>query len=239
MFEIYHPPFTTEVEGTEIIVEKQEDDLIYKRMFEGNEEKEFLLLNSYKDILINPIEPVNLPEKITSFLLIDFKKPAIIRPGDRRKIYLKFPVEIGVFVADKNENYEVIDTFTFTRIKYTLYGSHTNGIVCRQWESDVFTEEPETDILYEGFIELDIFNDSNHHMEITKALFNAYGMKLYYGDKRLGMKASMKIINKLLAETDFSRYPTTSRFKRSIELYTARKLAITSTKGIMEFGINE
>jgi hypothetical protein len=64
-------------------------------------------------------------------------------------------------------------------------------------------------------------------------------MKLYYGDKRLGMKASMKIINKLLAETDFSTQPTTSRFKRSMELYTARKLAMTSTKGIMEFGINE
>lgn len=239
MFELYHPPFTREVEGTEIIVEKQGDELIYKRILDGNVEKELLLLNNYTDILINPIEPVNLPEKITSSLLIDFKKPAIIRAGDRKKIYLKFPVEIGVFVADKPGNYEVIDILTFTKIKYTLYGSHTNGIICRHWESDVFTEEPETNILYEGFIELDVVNDSSYHIEISKAVFNAYGMKLYYGDKRLGMKASMKIINKLLAETDFSTQPTTSRFKRSMELYTARKLAMTSTKGIMEFGINE
>jgi hypothetical protein len=62
-------------------------------------------------------------------------------------------------------------------------------------------------------------------------------MKIYYGDKRLGVKASMRIINKLLAETDFSTYPTTSRFKRSMELYTSRKLIINGTKGIMEFGL--
>ncbi|WMW25464.1 DUF432 domain-containing protein [Methanolobus sediminis] len=237
MFEIYHPPFTTEAEDTEIIVEKQGDDLIYKRLFRGDEERELVLLNNDGDIIINPIEPVNLPESITAFLMVDFKRSAMIRPGDKKKIYLKFPVEIGVFVTDKSrKNYEVIDVFTLNKIKYTLYGSHTQGMICRHWESDIYTEEPDTDNLYEGFIELEISNESNHQMEITKAIFNAYGMKLYFGDKRLGMKASMRIINKLLAETDFSTYPTTSRFKRSMELYTARKLAITSTKGIMEFG---
>ncbi|SDF25896.1 hypothetical protein SAMN04488589_0145 [Methanolobus vulcani] len=237
MFEIYHPPFTTEAEDTKIIVEKQGDDLIYKRLFRGKEEKELVLLNNDGDITINPIEPVNLPEAITSFLLIEFKRSAIIRSGDKKKIYLKFPVEIGVFISDKSGNHEVIDIFTFNKVKYTLYGSHTQGIICRHWESDIYTDEPDTEKLYEGFIELDIANESNHQMEITNAIFNAYGMKIYFGDKRLGMKASMKIINKLLAETDFSTYPTTSRFKRSMELYTARKLAITSTKGIMEFGI--
>ncbi|TQD27660.1 DUF432 domain-containing protein [Methanolobus vulcani] len=238
MFEIYHPPFTTVTEDTEIIVEKQGDDIIYKRLFKGDEEKELVLLNNDGNIVINPIEPVNLPESITSFLLIEFKRSAIIRPGDKKKIYLKFPTEIGVFVTDKSgKNYEVIDVFTLNKIKYTLYGSHTQGMICRHWESDIYTDEPDTDNLYEGFIELSISNESNHQMEITKAIFNAYGMKLYFGDTRLGMRASMRIINKLLAETDFSTYPTTSRFKRSMELYTTRKLAITTTKGIMEFGI--
>nr|WP_321497907.1 DUF432 domain-containing protein [uncultured Methanolobus sp.] len=237
MFEIYHPPFTEKTEDTEIIVEKQGDDLVYKRLFRGHEEKELVLLNNDGDIVINPIEPVNLPESITSYLLIEFKRSAIIRPGDKRKIYLKFPVEIGVFISDKSGNHEVIDIFTFNKIKYTLYGSHTQGLICRYWESDIYADEPDTDNLYEGFIELEISNESSHQMEITKAIFNAYGMKIYFGDQRLGMKASMRIINKLLAETDFTTYPTTSRFKRSIELYTARKLAITTTKGIMEFGL--
>lgn len=146
-------------------------------------------------------------------------------------------MEIGVFISDKAGNHEVIDTFTYSKIKFTLYGSHNQGLICRYWESDVFTELPQTDILYEGYIELDIINDSSHMMEVTKAVFNAYGMKIYYGDKRLGMKASMRIINKLLAETDFSTYPTTSRFKRSMELYTSRKFMPIGTKGIMEFGL--
>ncbi|WP_292466442.1 DUF432 domain-containing protein [Methanolobus sp.] len=237
MFEIYHPPFTVEIEDTVITVEKQGNDLVYKRTLKGEEETELVLLNNDGDILINPIEPVNLPSKLTSFLLIDFKRPALIRPGDRRNIYLTFPVEIGAFVSDKAGNHEVIDIFTYSRVKFTLYGGHNKGLICRHWESDVFSEIPKTNTLYEGYIELEIINDSSHLMEVTKAVFNAYGMKIYYGDKRLGVKASMRIINKLLAETDFSTYPTTSRFKRSMELYTSRKLIINGTKGIMEFGL--
>lgn len=237
MFDTYHPPFTIEVEDTVITVEKQENNLIYRRVSKGEEETELVLLNNDGDILINPIEPVNLPKKLTSFLLIDFKRPALIRPGDRKKIYLTFPVEIGIFVSDKAGNYEVIDICTFSRVKFTLYGSHNHGLICRHWESDVFTEIPETNVLHEGYIELEIINDSNHLMEVTKAVFNAYGMKIYYGKKRIVMNASMRIINKLLAETDFSTNPTTSRFKRSMELYTSRKLMISGTKGIMEFGL--
>ncbi len=237
MFDTYNPPFTVEHGDNVIKVIKEEKDLIYKRFFRGTEEKELLLLNNDGDILINPIEPVNLPGKITSFMLVDFKRTVFIRPGDKKKIYLTFPVEIGVFVSDKGGKHEIIDIFTYSRVKYTLYGSHNKGLVCRYWQSEVFTDEPDTNILHEGYIELEIINDSGNLMEITQAVFNAYGMKIYYGDRRLGMKASMKIINKLLAETDFETFPTTSRFKRSMELYTSRKLMINATKGIMEFGL--
>ncbi len=237
MYDTYYPPFTAESRDTVITVEEKEGkDLVYKRISDG-EETELLLLNNDGYIIINPIEPVNLPDKITSFMLVEFKRPALIRPGDRKKIYLTFPVEIGVFVQDRAGNSEVIDIFTHTKEKFTLYGSHGQGLICRYWQSDVFTEEPSTDILYEGYIELDIINDSNSFMEVTQAVFNAYGMKIYYGDRGLGMKASMRIINKLLAETDFSTYPTTARFKRSMELYTSRKLIISGIKGIMEFGL--
>jgi hypothetical protein len=237
MFDIYHSPFTEEIEDTVISVEEQGDDLVYKRTFQGKVEKELLLLNNDGDIVINPIEPVNLPDKVTSYMLIEFNRPVLMRPGDKKKIYLTFPVEIGVFVVDSSGNHEVIDIFTFSKLKFTLYGSHTRGLICRHWMSEVSTREPHTDLLREGYIELEIVNDSSYMMEVTQAVFNAYGMKIYYGDSRLGMKASMRIINKLLAETDFSTYPTTSRFKRSMELYTSRKIIINGTKGIMEFGI--
>ncbi len=253
MFDIYHPPFNLEIEDTFITVEIQDDNLIYRRFFREEEKQEdnlivnslfkekelaeILVLNNESDILINPIEPVNIPKTLTSFLLIEFTCPVMIGPGDRKKIYLTFPVEIGVFVKNKEDEYEIIDMFTFSRVKFTLYGSHTQGLICKHWESDVFTKAPETDILREGYIELDIINDSSTTMEIKQTVFNAYGMKIYYGDDRLTMKASLRIINKLLAETDFSTYPTTSRFKRSMELYTSRKLTLSRTKGIMEFGL--
>lgn len=237
MYSIYHPPFTAEFKDAVISVEKEDNDLVYRRISRGVEERNILLLNNTGDIVINPIEPVNLPDKITSYMIVDFRRPVFVRPGDRKKIYLTFPVEIGVFMVDKEGNHEVIDIFTFSKIKFTLYGTHHRGLICRQWESDVFLKEQTTDLLHEGCIELEIINDSNHMMEVSKVMLNAYGMKIYYGENRLIMKASMRIINRMLAETDFTTYPTTSRFKRSMELYTARKLIINGTKGIMEFGL--
>ncbi|MDG6243799.1 MAG: DUF432 domain-containing protein [Methanolobus sp.] len=242
-----------EIEDTFITVEKQDDNLLYRRFFREEEKNndnlivnnsfkekelaEILLLNDDCDILITPIEPVNIPKPLSSFLLIEFNCPVIIGPGEKKKIYITFPVEIGVFFKNREGDYEIIDMFTFSKVKFTLYGSHTHGLICKYWASDVFTNPPETDILREGYIELDIINDSSSMMQIEKTVFNAYGMKIYYGDKRLAMKASLRIINKLLAETDFSTYPTTSRFKRSMELYTSRKLTFSRTKGIMEFGL--
>lgn len=86
MYDIYQPPFTIEIEDTLITVEKQGSDLVYKRMGNVEEEKELVLLNNDGNIVINPIEPVNLPEKITSHLLVDLKNPVFIRPNDKKDI---------------------------------------------------------------------------------------------------------------------------------------------------------
>ncbi|MEZ5336248.1 MAG: DUF432 domain-containing protein [Methanolobus sp.] len=91
MYDTHHPPFDIGCENTQIIVEKQGTDLIYRRLSYGKEVNELILLNNEGDIVINPIEPVNLPDPITSYLLIDFKKPVFIRPNDRKKFILLFP----------------------------------------------------------------------------------------------------------------------------------------------------
>lgn len=236
MFDKYIPPFTLNFEGHEISVEKDKGNLIYKRTC-SYETVEKILLDAHRDFLINPIEPVNLPKAVTSSLLIEFERPVVIGPGSKQKIYLTFPVEIGIFILGKSGEHELIDMFTLSKIKYTLYGTPNSGMICRYWESKVFTTYPHPDIRHEGDIELDVINDTTYWIEVTKAVFNAYGMKIYYGAEQLSMRAFMRIINRNLAETGFMTYATTSEFKRSLELYTSRRLIMNGSKSIMEHGL--
>jgi hypothetical protein len=236
MFNKYTPPFTINYKGHEISVEKEQGNLIYKRTCEY-ETIEKVLLGASGDFLINPIEPVNLPKPITSYLLIDFERPVMIGPGSKQKIYLTFPVEMGIFIIGGKGEHELIDMLTLNRSKYTLYGTPNHGIICRYWKSEVFASYPNLDTRYEGDIELDIINDTNNWIEVKKSVFNAFGMKIYYGTDRTSMRAFMRIANRNLAETGFMTYTTSPEFRRSMELYTARKLMLSSIKGIMEHGI--
>ncbi|MDW7733088.1 MAG: DUF432 domain-containing protein [Methanolobus sp.] len=236
MFDKYTPPFTIETEDIKISVEKENGNLIYRRSLYGDE-IEKILLHKDGEFLINPIEPVNIPKALSSFLLIEFQRSVMIAPYDKQKIHLKFPVEIGVFVSRKEGDHELIDVLSLAFSKFTLYGNPTRGLICKYWESDVHSSYTHPDILHEGDLELEIVNETGNWIELNKAVFNAYGMKIYYGSDRLSMKAQMKVINKSLAETDFMTYSLTPGLYRSVELYTSRKILLNGSKCIMEYGL--
>jgi hypothetical protein len=103
--------------------------------------------------------------------------------------------------------------------------------------SNVYSSIPSINPLYEGIIELSITNTTKEWITVTKAIFNAYGMKIYYRDDLVAMKASMKIIHGSIAETDFVDAPLEPGMNKSLELYTVKKLAVTTTKFIMEAGL--
>lgn len=236
MFGLYESPFDLEIDGVSIAVEPHENSLIYRRW--GNlGSTERLLLQDSGSFLLNPIEPVNMPKRLTHFLLVNFQKTVILEPGATKKIYITFPIEIGVFVSLGKEEFEIIDIFSFARFKYTLYGAPSNGIICKYWESDVFLSPPDTIPLHAGYMELKIVNDSDHMAEISRSIFNAYAMKIYYEENKVVMKAVMKIPSRKLAETEFIHCPGKGRFKKAMELYVSSKLRVSSSKCIMEYGL--
>ncbi|WP_370573143.1 DUF432 domain-containing protein [Methanomethylovorans sp.] len=236
MFGVYESPFNMEIEDVSISVEIHENSLIYRRWGSlGSTEK--LLLQESCSFLLNPIEPVNMPKRLTHFLLVDFQKTVILEPGATRKVYITFPIEVGVFVSHEKEEFELIDIFSFARLKYTLYGVPSNGIICKYWKSDVSLSPPDTNPLHTGYIDLKIVNDTDHMIEINKAIFNAYGMKIYYEENKVVMKAVMKIPSRKLAETEFIHCPGKGRFKKAMELYVSSKLRVSGTKCIMEYGL--
>lgn len=207
MYGDYDLPFSVEKEGVSISVEKVEKLWVYRRKFGIFEEDEVekLILGDGKHIIINPVEPLNTPKEIATNLLIEFEKVLLLAGGAKKKIYLTFPIEIGIFIADKgNKNLQLLDVFTLVKKKFTLYGPVSNGIVCKHWKSRIYSVPPSPNPLQEGVIELTLRNSTSDWASISKAVFSAYGMRLYY-DIDVFMKARMEIRSKSTADTGFEQ----------------------------------
>jgi|Deesub1362A_J573_1020465.scaffolds.fasta_scaffold00094_36 hypothetical protein len=228
-------PFELKEKNITISVRSKDSGYIYIR--ETHDEKvEKLLFTKRNEIYLCPVEPVNLTKTITPFLLIELQKPLLVEPKTKNKVYIRFPIEIGAFFKIKGD-YDNFDIFTFTKPKYTLYGDVRRGVVCKYYKSDVNTSIPKTDILKEGVIELRIENDSSEWVEVKKAVFNSFGMKIYYNDKLVSMIAKMKILNSSIAETGFSDAPLIKGMDKSVEIYTSRKITLSTAKFVMEAGV--
>ncbi len=227
----------------EMKIEKRGGFLTYTRnlknvdTWDGLVERvEKVILADSGHVIVNPVEPVNLPKEITSYLMIEFAKKVLVEPHGRKRVYVKFPVEVAVFVAGRKA-VEVVDVFTLTKPKYTLYGDPRTGVVCRYWKSEVYPEIPKSDPFREGVMELNVVNEEREWVEIGKAVFNAIGMKIYYDSEMVCMKATMRVFSKLVAETDFFSKAVRDGMKKSLELYTARRIVVPTGKFVMEVGL--
>ncbi len=235
MFGSHGIPLKILKDGMCISIEKVQENLLYRRAWLDEKVEKILISNNGK-ILINPVEPVNKPREITAYLLIEFEKDITIKPKAARSIFLKFPVEIGIFIYE-NKDFEILDILTLAKQKFALYGDPRNGVICRHWKSDVYSSKPTGNPVYEGVVQLNITNTTTEWNQVTKAVFNAYGMKIYYSDDMVSMKANMKVLGEGIAETDFVDSPLKEGMKKSQELYTTRKLPVITTKFVMEWGI--
>jgi len=218
---------------------------MYKRIL-GSDSVEKLILEEGK-LVINPVKPLNTPKEITQNLFIEFEKMLLLAAGARKKIFLTFPIEIGVFISDKrSENHQLLDVLTLSRQKFTLYGSVSNGLVCKYWKSKIHSVAPSLNPLHEGLMELTMRNTTSDWVSISKVVFSAYGMKLYY-DSNVFMKARMDILSKNTAETGFElhhingnlkSYPRKNQdtWKEALEVYI-RKLDFVPPTFDMRLGL--
>lgn len=236
MFGSYDIPFEIKKEGLEISAKSEEGRVVYKRILVEGDNVENIILSKDNKILINPIEPVKTPREISSELLIEFSNKIFIEPRSTKKVYVTFPIEIGVFVLGGRSR-QVIDFFTRARQKFTLYGDVRNGVICKYWKSDVNMEIPSHDNIKEGIMELFVINPTQKWISIGKAVFSAFGMKIYYNEKMVSMKARIKIMSKEVAETDFIDSPLEKDMKKSVEIFEERKIMLPNAKFLMEGGL--
>ena len=229
-------PATIESDGISLSIQRQGSALVYRRS-QGDDSAEKLLQGSGSgNIVINPVEPLNLPRDLTPYLYLDFQRPVALGARAALTVYVTFPVEIGVFLRENGE-VETLDIFSFARQKYTLYGDPRNGILCRYWSTQVDTSAPHPHRLQEGVLELKLANLTASWVEVKKAVFSAYGMKLFYNDSFVGMRADMEVTGATTAQTDIKDAFPGQDMQKSLELYTARKLVVLFPKFAMTDGI--
>ncbi len=218
-----------------ISVSHTDGRLLYHREF-GEDVVEKELLAGKGKILICPVEPMNLPKNITSSLLVEFEKPLVVEPRYKKRVFVTFPTEIGVFTG-KGKSARYIDIFGLNKPKFTLYGDVKTGSICKYWKSEVYHKLPKMDPAYEGIMDLHISNLSKRWVEVTKVVFSAYGMKIYYDSGVVSMRASMIIQGEDHSETKFIDKPLRKGMKSSKEIYVHSIQPLKGQKFIMEGGI--
>jgi len=212
-------------------IERDGNFYVYKRVCKGDLVTK--RITGFGKIVLNPVEPVNLPKNITSLIEIEFKEKIVVEPKSRLTIYVTFPIEIGVFVV--NKSLSVLDVFTLNSLKYTLYGTPGRGVICRYWLSGVYGSPPKLDCLREGIVELEISNSSDSWVEVGRIVLDVYSMKIYYDDSKVISKAVMNITSRGVAETQF--LDGNYNMKKAVEIYVAKKLQVLRRSFVMEWGL--
>ncbi len=230
----HESPVQLDLEGVIITLEKQDTGFVYRRQGAG-EEIEKLVLSKTGKLYLSPVEPVNKPAVVSNHLLVELAKPLMVEPQSARSIFITFPIEIAISVGRKHAGENIIDMFTFSRSKHTLYGSIKDGLICKYWRSDIFTAFPEVNPLKEGIVQLEIQNPTAGWAEVTKTVLSAQGMKIYFGENLVTLNAVMKIINDHDAETSFIDSPLRTGLTAAVEQFST-KLLSQQGKTLMEGG---
>ena len=234
VFGTHHIPVNFKHAGFSLSFEKEGKNYLYKREA-GNEKIEKLILGKKKQILIHPIEPVTKPKIITPHLLLKLKRSIIFETKISKIVYLKFPVELGVFLSLKKKQ-ESIDFFTLTNPKFTLYGDPRSGVICKYYESDIYSTLPTVDFIQEGVLELKLVNRCPEWVEIKKVLLDAHNMNIYYDHKMAFMRAEMEVQNPTAAETGFIDSPYNEEMEKSIQVFSPKKIHVGSNRFMMREG---
>jgi hypothetical protein len=231
----YAFPVNIEREELSLSVIREGDTLTYSRECNGEQVKKTLLARD-TTVVLNPVEPLNKPKPITPYFLASFNRTIVIGPKDKQTIFLTFPVEIGAYFR-LGSALQVLDIFSLLKPRFTLYGDPANGLVCKYWKTPCGSTMPNVNPIKEGILELNLINTNEDCVEVTKAIFNAYGMKIFYSEEVVSMKATMRIKTGEIAETDFEESPLETGMKNSLEVYAARRILAPSIKFVMEHGL--
>ena len=118
IFGLYKTPVNITGEGWSTAVNEEDEYSRYRRE-SSDRIIEKVLLNVPKEIILNPVEPLNTLKRISSYLAIDFSTTVMVHSRSSKAIFLEFPVEVGVFLP-RGDEHDLLDIISLSLKKYTL-----------------------------------------------------------------------------------------------------------------------
>jgi hypothetical protein len=220
VFGEYSPPHRFEREGLSLSLEMREGHYQYRRDLAGDRVEKAISVGLSR-LLVHPVEPFYTGPEMACHLEIEF--PAlIIEPGATETIFLTFPVEIGVFVEGIRDT-EVLDAFSLTPPKYSLYGSPRKGVIARYARSGRHREIPAVDGAREGVLKLTIRNTLAEWIRVSRVAMDSQEMHLYSSDFA-GLMAVMRITGRESAEITGIDRALKGGMSRAQDFFTARRI---------------
>lgn len=184
-----------------ILVRKTRNGIfLYKRVFDGEFIEKTILSKTDFKLGVYPISPVSLRLNLSNHTYLKLKQPLIISSNTERTLFLKAPVNIGIYYEKEEGGQHIstlIDTFSVLREKYALYGMIENGYICRYFESELYDEEPQTNF-GEAIVKLVVTNLGKNTVEISKVIIPVTNVYFYYGNN----KAYYGIVNLAIHSKD-------------------------------------
>jgi hypothetical protein len=193
----------------------------YKRAI-GNWKKESDISVSGGNLLLHPVEPLNLPDNVTDFLEIGFD-PVVIEPDGKCVVFLTMPIEIGVFLESGSGSTSMLDIITFVYPKYSLYGGANRGVITRYHKSGVYYHPPSVKNHLSGIIKLEIENKSDEWVTVGRVVIYQKGLYLYFNDNYVAASVSMVIISPEVASVTGVESPIDEDMTSALRLYESRK----------------
>jgi len=235
-FGYYDIPLNIEHGNLSVFVDQEGKNILYRRRY-GGETREKIIFGTEGRVLFNPVEPVHKPKEITTFFLIELDATLSVKPRETAEVMLTFPVEIGAVFFAEDQGPIVLDIFTLDVPKYTLYGPPGTGLICRYWKSKAYTVSPAPNPRLAGVMYLQIKNTQPRWIEISKAVFCAHDLLIYYNRQIVCCSAYMRILSETSAETGFKSFSPQPDMELSTKLLVPRKTIMTGPRCVMVEGI--
>jgi hypothetical protein len=234
MFGTLSLPYAYDSERNRIRIRSFKGGSLYRRETGSNEVLKRIYSSKAK-IWLSPVKPFNCPKMITSNLMIELKRTLIVPPGESKKVYLRFPVEIGVIVSKDGKD-RVIDVFTDNPPKYSMYGDIREGVMCRYYSSDVHVGPPRTNPLEEGLMEVRVRNSTNDWREVSMLVFDGLLMKIFFSNKLVSARSKATIMDDEKVEIKFSSRTLKDDQEKAFEMLNSSSFKRLVTKFTMEGG---
>ncbi|MBR9689328.1 MAG: DUF432 domain-containing protein [Candidatus Altiarchaeota archaeon] len=208
--------------NTHFSVEKKRGYFVYKR-----DKKTVKLVSKSLELEVRPLIPINLPDRITDTFMVRYSS-LHIGPGESTIVFLKIPIEIGVFFQG-----ESIDTFGFSKEEFVLYGPVDGGLVARNVRGEVIENPNEKGDGKSAIIPLRIKNYLKDAVKASRLLLNTKFLEVYYKDNLV----ATEMVKLDLHGIPRVRYMNRNYFKGMTKIKAKKQVLKKEEVSKMEWGV--